>query len=1425
MGNFIRFFGLLCTCLLALVASAQPIRNWQGDVNGLWSTPGNWAEGVAPSGGEQLRFPPGVTRRVMTNNIANLTVHSVAFMNGATDGYILRGNTISILGNNIVAGGVQASHDTGLVLVQCNLIFLTNQIFSPFLFISSPTAEMELQGAITLNGGFLDVRSEGLIDLRGPISGVGNVAYRGPGRTSLGGISGNTYTGTTFVRSGTLELSRAGIAIPGDLEIGAGLTGPKIVELISANQISDTATVRLDQEGLALTSVAELRLNGLTETIGSLSFRGGQVIGGGGTLTLNGDVEVLTEGAVARITADLALSAGNHNFIVTNNTVEPDLEIDGIISGPGDITKSGPGTMAFIGASDNTYSGATTVRSGILQLGKTSNFSVQGSRLEIGDASDGSGGDIVRLINNSEIRVNTDIIVNRTGILDFNGFTDDIGDVNLRAGRIQTGSGLVQLRGNVTASGEPVGFTFVAASIAGNLDLGASTRTFDVANSTFLGGGSIDLIVDAVVSGAGGITKTGDGDMQLTAPNTFTGTATVNAGILHVTDDLALGTTNAPTVVNNSASLMLRDVHVIGEPLTLNSTASNPGALFGDGQTNRWTGHITLSQTARIGSDTGCGLNLGGGISGTGDVEKEDDGLLVYSGSTPNTYDGVTFVRSGRLFSDIVTLNTGIPSDLIIGDGVGGADADSVVFSLHQINNLSRVTVASSGFLALGADTIGSLEGNGHVEVFATGSLITGGNNASTTFSGLISGGGTLTKRGTGTFTLEANNTYTGLTTVETGTLLVNGQQSGSPVTVGPSGTLGGNGAVAGLSVATGGDLRPGTSPGRLSSLGTALNNDSVLNIELDGLTPGTEHDQLNVTGTLNITGSQLAATLGFAPAEGDQFIIVNNDAADPVVGTFDGLPNGGTLALNNLQFRINYNGGSGNDVTLTAQNFPMRVTRTIVSSGNLNGVIDVNECNLLQVVLTNLSGAAVSGVSAQLVPVTPGVLVTAGTSAYPNLPAATTRTNSTFFQVSTLPEFVCGINVEFDLTVTSTEFGQFLIRVVLPSGGPGSSVLFSSAEPVGISDNSTVFSDLTVSGVTTPINKVVVSLFLTHGNDADLDLFLVAPDGTRVELSTDNGGAGNNYGSACNTPASFDDGAATAITAAAAPFVGTFRPEGQLADFRGMPPAIANGTWRLEIADDTAGNSGALNCWSLRVFGSVCQQGGGPCESCPNRTIAGTISAISPQQSTLLRPDRRPSVCGDEKTCPGVVNLGTPVRFVRHSFVNGPDTACINVTLNPRNCPLFTAAFLGNYDPALPCANHLADAGGVIPAGSSGSYSFKLAPHATFVIVVLSTNPPSPNCIYTLSVSGGSCQPLLGFSTEGSSGGTGGLSGVLAGEKLVLDWSTAAIGWQLEYVEQLPAHSGAWIPVPAEPVVVDGKLTVTLGMDGRNRFFRLRKP
>ena len=102
------------------------------------------------------------------------------------------------------------------------------------------------------------------------------------------------------------------------------------------------------------------------------------------------------------------------------------------------------------------------------------------------------------------------------------------------------------------------------------------------------------------------------------------------------------------------------------------------------------------------------------------------------------------------------------------------------------------------------------------------------------------------------------------------------------------------------------------------------------------------------------------------------------------------------------------------------------------------------------------------------------------------------------------------------------------------------------------------------------------VTVNIDHTYDGDLDIFIVAPDGTRVELTTDNGGTGEGY-----IDTVFDDDAETPITEGEAPFTGSYRPEGSLADFNGMSTL---GEWTLEITDDAGGDSGTLNSWSLET-------------------------------------------------------------------------------------------------------------------------------------------------------------------------------------------------------------------------------------------------
>jgi hypothetical protein len=118
--------------------------------------------------------------------------------------------------------------------------------------------------------------------------------------------------------------------------------------------------------------------------------------------------------------------------------------------------------------------------------------------------------------------------------------------------------------------------------------------------------------------------------------------------------------------------------------------------------------------------------------------------------------------------------------------------------------------------------------------------------------------------------------------------------------------------------------VAPGASPGSLtcgdvSLFGGPNGGRGSLEIELNGATPGTGYDQLNVHGTLTLNSRiGLNASLNFSSWLSNTFTIINNDGSDPVAGTFSGLAQGATLTIGGQQFRISYTGGDGNDVVLT---------------------------------------------------------------------------------------------------------------------------------------------------------------------------------------------------------------------------------------------------------------------------------------------------------------------------------------------------------------------------------------------------------------------------------------------------------------------------------------------------------------------------
>ena len=147
--------------------------------------------------------------------------------------------------------------------------------------------------------------------------------------------------------------------------------------------------------------------------------------------------------------------------------------------------------------------------------------------------------------------------------------------------------------------------------------------------------------------------------------------------------------------------------------------------------------------------------------------------------------------------------------------------------------------------------------------------------------------------------------------------------------------------------------------------------------------------------------------------------------------------------------------------------------------------------------------------------------------------------------------------------------------------------VVFTEQLPAPILDNKRALYPMLVYGGGSPVvGDIDVNIALAHTYAGDLDISLIAPDGTRVLLTSDNGGNGDNY-----FVTTFDDDAATSVISASAPFSGTFRPEGKLSDFNGSP---MHGWWYLEIIDDAANDVGTLGGWSLdlaQVYKTVVNQ------------------------------------------------------------------------------------------------------------------------------------------------------------------------------------------------------------------------------------------
>jgi len=167
---------------------------------------------------------------------------------------------------------------------------------------------------------------------------------------------------------------------------------------------------------------------------------------------------------------------------------------------------------------------------------------------------------------------------------------------------------------------------------------------------------------------------------------------------------------------------------------------------------------------------------------------------------------------------------------------------------------------------------------------------------------------------------------------------------------------------------------------------------------------------------------------------------------------------------------------------------------------------------------------------------------------------------------------------------------------------------------------NTSIFAPINVSNIQPPVlgEGVIqeVCINVQHGFLGDIDVFLVAPNGSFIELSTDNGSNGNNYTQTCFTP-----DATTPIDyidppASGAPYTGQFGIEGIWSDLWSNGENPTNGEWNLLIVDDQNGFEGLLLDWSITfvptydifyTWTSDQAENSIDCDDCPNTAVFPT--------------------------------------------------------------------------------------------------------------------------------------------------------------------------------------------------------------------------
>jgi autotransporter-associated beta strand protein len=598
---------------------------------------------------------------------------------------------------------------------------------------------------------------------------VFNAAFSGAQRTGVFQASSATQTlnfnnGSGYTGNGTLNNS-------------SSMASSLILNLVSgtsAFNASNSRTFTIDSQITGAGSFAAGSSGRINLTNTANNFTGNLIVAQGGQASdiLSGNVGTFGSPANLIVNGNLLFNAGGtyafNNFSGGNsgNVYKPNGSIIAVFaptsvisstyagfigneplniprqSGQIALTKRGSGTLT-LSTGTNAYSGPTTLEAGVLSIGRVADAGVTGA---ISGANTGTTGTIA---STAGIQVGMNIFGISNGLAGAAGYSGTVTAV--------TSATTFTVSNAWTGNGSNLSVLFGFYSPLGISTTSTSNLVFNGGSLRYSGSAGATNRLFSIGTGGGGIIADGT-----TGQLVFSGTGTVGFNGQTGAREFTLSGTNTGT---NTLNVVLAD-NAVGQATSLTKAGTGRWVLGGanthSGSTTITGGTLQLENVGALSQSTYAG----------------GSGSLAFGAITTATFGGL----SG---SSSVALSLTNTAGAAVALTVGGNNSSGTFAS--QISGAGSLTKVGTGTLVLtaagydGATTIsagalqvgdggtsGSISGN----VANSGGLVFKRANA-LTYSGTISGAGSLTQAGSGLLVLTGSNSYTGGSTISSGTLQV----------------------------------------------------------------------------------------------------------------------------------------------------------------------------------------------------------------------------------------------------------------------------------------------------------------------------------------------------------------------------------------------------------------------------------------------------------------------------------------------------------------------------------------------------------------------------------------------------------------------------------------------------------------------------